>query len=514
MTSCPPATRRFEANAYLWVLAGDAAGPLAPYLERFPALEGLEGVRVLKSNHFRTVFHVPGPAPGLVPGLAEGGLLAKVYRYTSRWDRLRYRLLPHRAEQEWRALRRFAELGLPTARALAVAEERREGRLVGGGLFAEFLAGTAPLAERLHDLCSGPGRGEGAAPLPAAAIGLLEGAGRLVRAMHDRGVAHRDLHAGNILVEAGGASLRLIDLHTCVFRRSIGRRRRRAGVSKLLHSLRRSVPAAGLAALVEAYGPEALVPGADAARALEDLLEDVEAIQRKRQKSRSKRCFLPSTQFAVERSPGVRLYHLREVPAEALEPLWTRDPPGRVLKAARRGWVAAAGLGPRRVLVKHRRYGLLEGIQSLFESHALRRAYGGGHALAVRGIPTPRVVALREVRRLGMAREAHIVTELVEDGEPLDEHLFREYWGKPAHGARALRKHAIVRAAGRLVRALHDAGLFPHDLSPQNLLVSRGKLEAAERAARRASGCAAAEPAARRAAGCGVAAEPAAGGRE
>jgi hypothetical protein len=32
-------------------------------------------------------------------------------------------------------------------------------------------------------------------------------------------------------------------------------------------------------------------------------------------------------------------------------------------------------------------------------------------------------------------------------------------------------KHRLAQALGRLVRSLHDAGLSPHDLSPQNLLV-------------------------------------------
>jgi hypothetical protein len=113
-------------------------------------------------------------------------------------------------------------------------------------------------------------------------------------------------------------------------------------------------------------------------------------------------------------------------------------------------------------------------LESIVESHRLRRAYAGGHALAVRLVPTPAVVALRERRCLGMVAEAHLVTELLEDGVPLHEYLFGEYWGRRTVGLEARRRHFLARALGRFLRSIHDRGLCLHDLSPQNVLVCRG----------------------------------------
>jgi tRNA A-37 threonylcarbamoyl transferase component Bud32 len=311
---------------------------------------------------------------------------------------------------------------------------------------------------------------------PEAARALLERVGRLVREMHDRGVWHRDLHSGNILAARDGDGLYLIDLHTCVFQRRLARWQRRGGAAKLIQSLRSTLPLEELRILIQAYGPEALAARGTIESAERMLLEKAERLERKRVKSRSKRCFLPSTQFAVTRSARVRLYHLRKHAASELEPLWREDPPGKLLKASRRGWVAAAKIGPIGVCVKRRRYSVLEGLQALFESHRLRRAYAGGHALAVRGISTPRVIALRERRRFGLVREAHLVTELIEDVAPLDELLFTTWWGHRIDREAARQKHALARSVGELVRAVHDANLYPHDFSPQNVLVRRSAL--------------------------------------
>lgn len=445
-------------NGYRWEVSASAPGTIERLLERFPALEGLPGVRVLKSNHFRTVFHVPDRD-------SSGASIAKVYRYTSGWDRLRYRVMAHRALQEWTALERFRDLGLPTARALAVADLRRGGTLEGGGLFTSYLGGTDALHERVRTFLT---QGN-----PAAAHGLLARAGKLVREMHDCGVWHRDLHSGNILAERDGDGLFVIDLHTCFFLSKLARWQRRGGVAKLIQSLRGALSLSDIRVLIQAYGPEALTRGGGLEKAERLLFRKVEKLQRKRLKSRSKRCFLPSTQFAVTRSAGVRVFHRRNHPAVELEPLWQVDPPGRLLKASKQGWVAVASLGDGPACVKHRRYSLFEGLQALVESHRLRRAYAGGHALAVRGIPTPQVIALRERRRFGLVREAHLVTEWIEGSAPLDEILFAACWGKDACREAAREKRALAKAVGELVRAVHDADLYPHDFSPQNVIVRR-----------------------------------------
>lgn len=462
-------------NGYRWRLA--EALPAAEFegiFRCFPDLATLPGVRVLKSNLVRTVYLVPGE--NLAPGSA--GCVAKVYRYNTRWDRLRYLFLAARAEQEWRALHRFQELGFPVPAPLAVADLREGRTLIGGGLLLSYLPSTVPLLARIQSMYLPPGsQSVSSDSLPAPARDLLVRAGKLIRRMHDCGLWHRDLHAGNVLVDQDdAAALHLIDLHSCVFLRKLTRGQRRGGIAKLISSL----PPWGIDLLIEAYGPDALSRSGTLSAAADSVEKTVGAIHRKHLNSRCKRCFLTSSGFAVSKARGVRLYHVRQRTSDELSALWGDEPTGRVLKRTRKGWVQAVRVGDDHLCVKYRRYGFLESLRSLIESHRLRRSYAAGHALRVRNISTPEVIALRERTLLGMVREAHLVTEFIEDGVPLHEYLFQGYWGQPTDSAQAQRKHLLARAVGRFVRALHDANLYPHDLSPQNLMISAARIASTE----------------------------------
>jgi tRNA A-37 threonylcarbamoyl transferase component Bud32 len=478
-------------NGYSWKLESEARAALEPLIRRFPDLDALPGVEVLKRNHFRAVFRVP---PGVLGAGAWGaggpGVIAKAYRYTTRWDRLRYRFVRPRAEEEWRALQRFRELGLPTAVALAVGELRHDGVVWGGGLLASYLAGTETLTARLDRLRRDAHAG-GVQEIPPAVRRLLTETGGLLARLHDAGVRHRDLHTGNFLVSGpdGSPALHLIDLHTCVFHRRLGRRARRRGIVKLLHSLQMTLPAAWLRPLLDAYGAERLSRAGVPLEALERrLLAAAARLERKRLRSRSKRCFLPSTRFRVVRRPGWRLYHLAEVAPEDLDPCWEPPPPApaasvRFLKECPAGWVAALEIrGGRRVVVKRRRVSFLEGVQALVESHRLRRAYGNGHALSVRGIPSPQVVALAERTAFGLVRAAWLVTDWVAEAAPLEAFLKARYLERAVRGEARLsgrearEKHILSRRVGRFLARVHDAGLYPHDLAPKNLLVTPAAL--------------------------------------
>ena len=108
------------------------------------------------------------------------------------------------------------------------------------------------------------------------------------------------------------------------------------------------------------------------------------------------------------------MYHLRQWCAEALRGLWSVEPIGRVLEKSAAGWIGVVQLGVAPVRVEFRRYTFLEGLCGLLTKHPLRRSYAVRHALWVRKESTCRVIALRERTALGLVREAHLVTDLVD----------------------------------------------------------------------------------------------------
>ncbi len=105
---------------------------------------------------------------------------------------------PSSALRSWIAGQSLRDRGLPTARPLAVLHRTRNGLQREGYLIFEFVAEAVELPDAIATATVEQRRA------------LLDGLGRLLRDLHDRGVSHRDLKAPNILV-ADGAPI-LIDL--------------------------------------------------------------------------------------------------------------------------------------------------------------------------------------------------------------------------------------------------------------------------------------------------------------
>jgi len=464
-------------------LAGQLDGILGNWKEIFR--NPPEGV--IKSNRIRTVLRLqPGRLSPSARGedssgsrhsssrSGDGGWILKQYRHGGWIDRLRYRFVPSRAVREWRGLRRLRDLGFPAPRPLACGVLRVGGSPVGGGLVMEEVPGGIPVLIRFRAIFSGsPGD-----DLPAEAAGILARTARLIRELHDRGIDQPDSHGTNFL-EARDGTIHVIDLHATRFHgRGLPGRRRRANLGKFVHSLGGTVPRPGIRHFLAAYlgvSPDSGTPLEKFERAVE---RRAAGIERERLRSRSRRCFLPSTKFAVDRRRGTVIYRRREVPPAHPDLLLSRPCPGSLLKSGPGGWVRSAALGGRAYLIKSRTYSPWESLRSALEGHRLRRGYRVGFALEVRRLPTPRVLALREDRLLGLVRRAWLLTELIPGGVSLDTHLWAEYGGRTrTRGPAARRKFLLARRAGELIRGIHDAGLYSQDLSPQNIILCPSRLE-------------------------------------
>ncbi len=472
-------------------LSPEERGGLEVLIRDWQGLRARPGAVVLKENQIRTVLLVPAPErPAGRPG--EGRWVVKVYRHLGFYDRLRSRLFSSRSEREFRALSVLRQRGFPVPRPLACGLRRRRGLTVEGGLVMEEIAGGLPLPALLSQVYGPMAAGSpaiGAAPERLAEVRpLLIQLGALVRRLHECGVYHPDLHGGNLLLDSSGkAPLHLIDLHSCRFIGFVPRFLRLQGLAKAAGSLRQALPPEELRWILIGYldagtarpgggGPEkALEPimeGA-AARLREEIAPIVLRLSRRQLRSRTRRCLLNSTVFAVERWKGFHAFRRRAFPLEPVEPFLRAEPSGEVLKRSPGGWVARVRAGEREAILKHRRYGLLERLASLFSPPRLRRAWVAALGLEVRSLPAPQGLALVERRRWGLVREAWLFQETVPGAAPLDRFLWETY-GPAARAApgRPRGKLELARALGRLARRLHDAGVRKHDLAPQNLLVA------------------------------------------
>lgn len=225
------------------VLARQEAVPWVRYV-----LEGGETLHESASRD-REGFHLPGRAPvWVIPEKASSGATFSDLQLKTRWAVRHYsrggsvfsRLLGDRFVRIGEARPTFEirisegarRRGIPTPRIVAAATYRRK-LFYRADLVTMFVPQSENLAETLFDTHR---KGAGGASERLEALGA---AGALLKAMAEKGLQHRDLNAGNILLQWAGAapSAHVLDLD----RARLLPEGRRAGTGSMLRRLSRSI---------------------------------------------------------------------------------------------------------------------------------------------------------------------------------------------------------------------------------------------------------------------------------
>lgn len=168
-------------------------------------------LQTVKSGRHRSVHRVT------LPG---GVYYVKHFRAADRWARWRRRLRGAIARKEWQAAARVRQLGIPTFEVVAVGGPRGRGHDTDSLLVSRAIPDARPLDELISS---------GGISRVARREILLQVAETVAR-LHDGGVWHGDLHAGNFLVQIDSddrVAVWLIDLHRVRYCRPTARLRLR-----------------------------------------------------------------------------------------------------------------------------------------------------------------------------------------------------------------------------------------------------------------------------------------------
>lgn len=371
------------------------------------------------------------------------------------WARLLARWRAGRARQEWGATRYLEAAGLPVPRALAYGRSRSapSESAVGASFFvSRFLDGYADFAPAVA-----------ASPAPDAAR-LLARSGGLLRALHAAGFDHRDAHPGNLLV---GPALVWVDLHRSRWGRPVGRSAARDALARFLHGLQGVGvgPAGRLRALAGYLGePPA---GASVRAWWPAVSRRVQRLERRRRRSRAKRCELESTQFTrllPPRLEGVRRRSLDErrlVAALAAHDAALSASDARVAKRGRKNKTTCHG----DVVVKEAIVARSAArLRVLAFPGLMRRGYRHAHALSCVGVDVALPLAAVE-----QAGRFFTVYEDLSRFPRLDLHARAVF----ANGSTAARRRLLVESA-RWLGTLHGRGVYHGDVKGINVRVEDG----------------------------------------
>ena len=463
---------RFKHDGFSYLLEPKEAGWLKegiiPNLDR---VDRLPGVTLIKRNSVRTVFRVP---------LAEGVVFLKRYHVRSTFDQLKYRFVPSRATAEWLAARAMAAAGLPTIHAVLRGEKRRWKTLLDGCLATIEIPDANDLVPVLHWRMREPS-------LKEARRRLLRDLALLIRRFHDEGFVHNDLHSGNILVtgEPETAKLHLIDLHTVKIVGKTSRRARVANLSKMLHSLVTGSTRSERRRLLRDYEGDDPVLG-DSRAVSRRIFGRTLALERRRLKSRAKRCLRGSSSFDVARMGKYGLWFRREIPPAGPmlaigDHLLSMKKGGReILKNSRRSAIS------RQVLLAPDKWGLtvvketrcpeaLEVVKNAFRDPRGMASWKNGNTLDMYQVRVARPAALVMKGRWPFIRESYLLMEDLSDTSRVDLYVLSRFAGE-LDAERRKEKREFVRRCARFVRDLHRRGIYHGDLKAVNMFVRQSEL--------------------------------------
>lgn len=389
------------------------------------------------------------------------------------WFRCLFR--GRRAAREFALTREVAARGVPTIEVLGYGEFASRLGPSESVLLTRTLPHTRPLIDFLETTLPA---------MPAKLEAMLHqrlavALGKLLACKHRAGVRHEDLHPGNLLirVDQGQIELFLIDLDSVSLGRPMGWSASRENLVVLdrwfalrgSRSDRRRAWRAYVQQRTELHLDERLAARELAWRTHTTLLGHVGGMD--------DRCQGGNRHFSRIRHPGRSGYHAADLDLEVLKKLLT-DPDrpfdtrqGTVLKESATSVVLElpSEQGP---LVYKRIPGRpwLTGLLSLLRPPPALRAYLNGNRLRLRGLPTPRPLAVWHRQRFGLLKEGYLLCEKLPASRPLG--AFVDFLSTRPMPERNCRLWALADELGRLLRLLHDWRLSHRDLKAANILIS------------------------------------------
>lgn len=452
-------------------------------------------LRVVKRVRYRTIYHVT------LPGL---DFYLKHYPIVDLRSWLRQLVRPSKALGEYRKAIEIARRGLSTFMPLGLGERPTLLGAAESYLLSYSLVGTEPLSDFVEQTLPTLPAGQRVLLGPRLAVAIGEYIGR----MHDAGILHHDLHAGNLLVRIAPDDrpvFFLVDLHAVSLRPRLDWPTSRENLIVFNRWLSRSLSRTDRLRCWEAYcrsrglGGEALrvfsracIPVA-ARRTDEKVMTSLRHalagdLERRTAASlirfslrRDDRCCAESRWFRRLRRHGLVGHAVADIDAGLVErlladpecPFGWRD--SRILKTSASSTVAEIVVpgtdGPRRYIYKQiRGRSMKDALAGLFRPAAALRSWRAGHAFLDRSIPTPRPLVVLERRRAGCSEDGFLLTEKIEDAADLKSFLARLI-SRPDEQRR--RGELIDHVAG-IIRDMHRWQLSHRDLKAANILVSGG----------------------------------------
>lgn len=465
------------ATAFQCLTGGGVRWEIDPALA--PVLLGPRGLRlpdwlahgqarIIKQGPHRTVYRIDIP---------EGRFFLKHYRLHDIRAWLREVVRPSKARMECERALEVAERGVATVTPLALGEVQSRLGPTDSFLLTRALDNTSTLSLFLEQELPT------FTPLRQTRLRqrLARTLGTLLARLHQSGIVHNDLHAGNLLLRLDAddnPELFLIDLHAVSLRRSLSWGARRANLIMLnrwfiLRSNRADRMRAWQAYAAAWNTPNCRELGWELERAT--WLSNLTFWRHRDRRCRQNNRYYYRCASGTGRGYAVRDLNRTTFQELLADPDQPFDQKGvRLLKNSRSSTVAEIDLevaGEVRAVI-YKRFRITQGHEpwvALLRRSAALRSWVNGQGFLERCLPTPRPLAVFHRYRHGLPHEGYLLTEKVSDALDLRAWVASlESLPVPERRQQLVQR---IEQVARLIRELHRRQLSHRDLKAANLLV-------------------------------------------
>ncbi len=463
---------KIRKNEIDWIVLDDYSSAISGNLvEKARDAASYPECRVIGENNVRISMFVH---------LQESGEVIFLKRYKCRGlkDIFKYFFFTSKAASEWKNMNRFLKEGIPVALPLAKGEKRRFNFLLDSYLVTKAFVDARPLRSYVEQ-CLRTGK------TPDVLIQkkiLIKKLAQLVQKIHAEGFFYRDLHAGNIMVvksDGGEPELYPVDFHKVWHMKKIPLWMRIRDLAQLKNSITAS--RADQVRFLREYAKGCNLFSNNFKFNAYRIEVKAEKLWRAHLKSRTKRCVVNSSEFAVQKDFTHSLYHnkcyTKEFLNEIIKAYRVALDTGnlKVLKKTPKETVAMiAGIQngkELKVLVKESTFTyLLSALRYNFCKSRAKKYWIASRGLKVRGIETPLSLAFIEKKMIGFPKQNILLTEYIDQALELNDYVLKNFKGVLSKEEMRKKGRFLEEFAEKL-RDLHDRGIYHADLKSNNILV-------------------------------------------